>query len=30
LIHVLSTGKSGSVWMVEKDQPPHEISFSKH
>ncbi|XP_011647743.1 peroxisomal hydratase-dehydrogenase-epimerase-like [Pogonomyrmex barbatus] len=30
LIHVLSSGKSGSVWMVEKDQPPHEISFAKH
>ncbi|XP_024866984.1 15-hydroxyprostaglandin dehydrogenase [NAD(+)]-like isoform X1 [Temnothorax curvispinosus] len=30
LVHVLSTGKSGSVWMVEKDQPPHEISFTKH
>ncbi|XP_020286398.1 peroxisomal hydratase-dehydrogenase-epimerase-like [Pseudomyrmex gracilis] len=29
LIHVLSTGKSGSVWLVEKDQPPHEISFAK-
>ncbi|KAL6267506.1 hypothetical protein P5V15_000580 [Pogonomyrmex californicus] len=27
LIHVLNSGKSGSVWMVEKDQPPHEISF---
>ncbi|XP_014474571.1 PREDICTED: 15-hydroxyprostaglandin dehydrogenase [NAD(+)]-like [Dinoponera quadriceps] len=30
LIHVLNTGKSGSVWMVEKEQPPYEISFSKH
>ncbi|KAH0946942.1 hypothetical protein HN011_001222 [Eciton burchellii] len=30
LIHVLDTGKSGSVWMVEKDQPPHEMSFAKH
>ncbi|EFN88615.1 15-hydroxyprostaglandin dehydrogenase [NAD+] [Harpegnathos saltator] len=30
LVHVLNTGKSGSVWMVEKEQPPHEISFSKH
>ncbi|XP_070523991.1 uncharacterized protein [Cardiocondyla obscurior] len=30
LVHVLSTGKSGSVWLVEKDQPPHEISFTKH
>ncbi|XP_011882864.1 PREDICTED: peroxisomal hydratase-dehydrogenase-epimerase-like [Vollenhovia emeryi] len=30
LVNVLSTGKSGSVWMVEKDQPPHEISFTKH
>ncbi|KAL0107564.1 hypothetical protein PUN28_014703 [Cardiocondyla obscurior] len=29
LVHVLSTGKSGSVWLVEKDQPPHEISFTK-
>ncbi|EZA58571.1 hypothetical protein DMN91_008947 [Ooceraea biroi] len=30
LIQILSTGKSGNVWMVEKDQPPHEISFAKH
>ncbi|XP_029175315.1 uncharacterized protein LOC114943771 [Nylanderia fulva] len=29
LVQVLNTGKSGSVWMVEKDQPPHEISFAK-
>ena len=30
LIHILNTGKSGSVWLVEKDQPPHEIAFSKN
>ncbi|XP_012532163.2 uncharacterized protein LOC105834316 [Monomorium pharaonis] len=30
LVHVLNTGKSGSVWMVEKDQPPYEISYTKH
>ncbi|KAM0728375.1 15-hydroxyprostaglandin dehydrogenase [NAD(+)] [Formica fusca] len=30
LVQVLNSGKSGSVWMVEKDQPPHEISFAKH
>ncbi|KZC09506.1 PREDICTED: 15-hydroxyprostaglandin dehydrogenase [NAD(+)]-like [Dufourea novaeangliae] len=29
LVHVLTTGKSGSVWLVEKDQPPHEITFPK-
>ncbi|XP_031830877.1 15-hydroxyprostaglandin dehydrogenase [NAD(+)] [Nomia melanderi] len=29
LVHVLTTGKSGSIWLVEKDQPPHEITFSK-
>ncbi|XP_066583891.1 15-hydroxyprostaglandin dehydrogenase [NAD(+)]-like [Prorops nasuta] len=30
LIHVLSTGKSGSVWLVENGQPPREITFPKH
>ncbi|XP_012284693.1 15-hydroxyprostaglandin dehydrogenase [NAD(+)] [Orussus abietinus] len=30
LIQVLSTGKSGSVWVVENGQPPREISFPKH
>ncbi|KAG7188296.1 hypothetical protein KM043_007958 [Ampulex compressa] len=30
LIHVLTTGKSGSVWLVEKDKPLHEITFPEH
>lgn len=30
LVQVLNIGKSGSVWMVEKDQPPHEMNFAKH
>ncbi|CAL7943421.1 15-hydroxyprostaglandin dehydrogenase [NAD(+)] [Xylocopa sonorina] len=30
LIHILNEGKSGSVWLVEKDQPPREITFPKH
>ncbi|XP_017793945.1 PREDICTED: 15-hydroxyprostaglandin dehydrogenase [NAD(+)]-like [Habropoda laboriosa] len=30
LIHILNIGKSGSVWMVEDDQPPHEITFPKN
>ncbi|CAK9816701.1 15-hydroxyprostaglandin dehydrogenase [NAD(+)] [Anthophora plagiata] len=29
LIHILNTGKSGSVWIVEEDQLPHEIIFPK-
>ncbi|XP_033320904.1 15-hydroxyprostaglandin dehydrogenase [NAD(+)] [Megalopta genalis] len=29
LVHVLTTGKSGSVWLVEEDQPPHELTFTK-
>ncbi|XP_034945513.1 uncharacterized protein [Chelonus insularis] len=28
LIHVLSTGKSGSVWLVENGQPVREIAFA--
>ncbi|KAK0082769.1 hypothetical protein PV325_009852 [Microctonus aethiopoides] len=30
LIHVLSTGKSGSVWLVENGQPVREVIFPKH
>ncbi|XP_060818997.1 15-hydroxyprostaglandin dehydrogenase [NAD(+)]-like [Bombus pascuorum] len=30
LIQILNTGKSGSVWLVEKDQPAHEITFPKN
>ncbi|XP_017764117.1 PREDICTED: 15-hydroxyprostaglandin dehydrogenase [NAD(+)]-like [Eufriesea mexicana] len=30
LIQILDTGKSGSVWLVEKEQPPHEITFQKN
>ncbi|XP_076632460.1 uncharacterized protein LOC143347313 [Colletes latitarsis] len=29
LLHILNTGKSGSIWLVENDQPPHEINFPK-
>ncbi|XP_012338975.1 15-hydroxyprostaglandin dehydrogenase [NAD(+)]-like isoform X2 [Apis florea] len=29
LIQILNTDKSGSVWLVEKSQPPHEITFPK-
>ncbi|KAK2586941.1 hypothetical protein KPH14_009869 [Odynerus spinipes] len=27
LIHILNTGKSGSVWMVENGEPPREVIF---
>ncbi|KAI4494031.1 hypothetical protein M0802_009298 [Mischocyttarus mexicanus] len=30
LIHILSTGKSGSVWMVENGEPPREVNFPKY
>ncbi|XP_024937089.1 15-hydroxyprostaglandin dehydrogenase [NAD(+)] [Cephus cinctus] len=30
LIHILSIGKSGSVWLVENGQPAREIIFQKH
>lgn len=30
LIHILSMGKSGSVWMVENGEPPREVNFPKY
>ncbi|XP_011499188.1 PREDICTED: 15-hydroxyprostaglandin dehydrogenase [NAD(+)]-like [Ceratosolen solmsi marchali] len=30
LIHLLTNGKSGSVWLVENGQPACEITFAKH
>ncbi|XP_012251197.2 15-hydroxyprostaglandin dehydrogenase [NAD(+)]-like isoform X1 [Athalia rosae] len=30
LIHVISAGKSGSVWYVENGQPPRQLAFSDH
>ncbi|XP_047361714.1 15-hydroxyprostaglandin dehydrogenase [NAD(+)]-like [Vespa velutina] len=30
LIHILSMGKSGSIWMVENGEPPREVNFPKY
>lgn len=30
LVSILNSAKSGTVWLVEKDQAPREISFPKH
>ncbi|XP_035738510.1 15-hydroxyprostaglandin dehydrogenase [NAD(+)]-like [Vespa mandarinia] len=30
LIHILSTGKSGSIWMVENGEAPREVNFPKY
>ncbi|XP_046830739.1 15-hydroxyprostaglandin dehydrogenase [NAD(+)]-like [Vespa crabro] len=30
LIHILSMGKSGSIWMVENGEAPREVNFPKY
>lgn len=30
LIQVLGMAKTGSVWIVENEEPPREITFSTH
>ncbi|XP_046737518.1 15-hydroxyprostaglandin dehydrogenase [NAD(+)]-like [Diprion similis] len=30
LIHVISMGKSGSIWYVENGQPPYQLTFADH